>query len=184
MRRKSPSLLALVQDLIHQQLIGPVSVPNPLHPQHTFCTNKDQDVWLLPDQLLLWGHNNVLPWIRDPLRLAPGPPPPVVFSSTIINTPFLHRQQPCMTIHSRHSLSNQTTSLFGLNSHSCRNGATMMASHKVTLITPDGTKEFECPDDVYIIDQASDPLGLELSYSWKSGACSSCARKVKSGSVN
>lgn len=60
----------------------------------------------------------------------------------------------------------------------------MMASYNVTLITPDGTKEFQCPDDVYIIDQAYDAVGLELPYSCKSGACSSCAGKLKSGSIN
>ena len=59
-----------------------------------------------------------------------------------------------------------------------------VAAHfKVTLETPDGTQEFECPDDVYILDQAEEE-GIELPYSCRAGSCSSCAGKVLDGSID
>merc|ERR1711982_247237 len=57
------------------------------------------------------------------------------------------------------------------------------ANFTVTLQTPDGDQSFECPEDVYILDQAEEE-GVDLPYSCRAGSCSSCAGKVISGSID
>eukprot|EP00228_Micromonas_bravo_P002448 CAMPEP_0203002442 /NCGR_PEP_ID=MMETSP1401-20130829/1241_1 /ASSEMBLY_ACC=CAM_ASM_000894 /TAXON_ID=38833 /ORGANISM="Micromonas pusilla, Strain CCAC1681" /LENGTH=134 /DNA_ID=CAMNT_0049743981 /DNA_START=79 /DNA_END=483 /DNA_ORIENTATION=+ len=61
-------------------------------------------------------------------------------------------------------------------------GMTVMA-YKVTLETPEGTQEIECADDTYVLD-AAEEAGIDLPYSCRAGACSSCAGKVTAGTID
>ena len=58
-----------------------------------------------------------------------------------------------------------------------------MATYDITIQSPDGEQTITCEDDQYILD-AAEEAGVDINYSCRTGACSSCAGKITSGTVD
>ena len=57
-------------------------------------------------------------------------------------------------------------------------------TYNITVKLQDETETtFNCEADQFILD-AADEFGIDLPYSCRAGACSSCAGKILSGTVN
>jgi len=56
-------------------------------------------------------------------------------------------------------------------------------TYTITLKTTEGEHVIQCEPDQYILD-AVEEADIDLPYSCRAGACSSCAGKVISGKVN
>lgn len=60
-----------------------------------------------------------------------------------------------------------------------------MTTYKITLVNEEKglNQVIECSDDQYILD-AADSSGIELPFSCRAGACSTCLGKVVTGQVD
>ena len=58
-----------------------------------------------------------------------------------------------------------------------------MTTFKVIIESDDGLFEFNCEDHQYIIE-AAEEQGIDLAYSCRAGACSTCCARVLKGTLD
>ncbi|RNM18966.1 ferredoxin [Dickeya undicola] len=58
-----------------------------------------------------------------------------------------------------------------------------MPVYSISILSCGETRTIQCSDDEYILD-AAENAGLELPYSCRAGACSSCTCRVLSGNYD
>jgi len=60
-----------------------------------------------------------------------------------------------------------------------------MVTYKVALLCEEHeiNETIECADDVFVLD-AAEAQGIDLPYSCRAGACSTCAGKVTAGEID
>jgi ferredoxin len=58
-----------------------------------------------------------------------------------------------------------------------------MRVYEIKLQTPNGDQRISCEGDEYILDRAGD-FNIDLPYSCRAGACSTCVGKLISGMVD
>ena len=56
-------------------------------------------------------------------------------------------------------------------------------TYTVTIKTAEEEHVLQCESDTYILD-AVEEAGIDLPYSCRAGACSSCAAKIESGTID
>ena len=56
-------------------------------------------------------------------------------------------------------------------------------SYNIVLYSSAGDQTITCEEDQYILD-AAEEQGVDLPYSCRAGACSSCAAKIVSGTID
>lgn len=104
-------------------------------------------------------------------------------SSAALGTRFVRRVDAGpRTASLRSALPRTGGALFGVEAGR-RGRVTAMATYNVKLITPEGEREFQCPDDVNILNQGEE-MDFDLPFSCRNGSCSSCAGKIVSGEVD